>query len=247
MYNYLFSKLGFLCRTSRAVILRASCLHYLILRTTSAFWHSPVDVFVRHLNATAFAVDTVLRVDYQLLFGVLAPFVVDVFIHSRRTESLFWTSKDLERRVLWNIGQFRLDAQVGWLVIFMVGSTSLQICQQVKRQLAIRSRVFLLFEFVGFTSTIRVSDIVFQCPGFFALGNMSCQTCIYQTTSHSPLGKGLMAISNLVQLVVDPGIFQLLCIGRHFFRNIGLTQFACLYHWLVFLIFFQSLKDSFGG
>jgi len=116
-------------------------LHHLILGTTSTLWHSPVNIFMWHLNRTALAVNTVLRVDNQLLVYIL--------INPCWAKSRLWGCIHLKANAFRNTRHIRFDFKMRRLIILMIGATALQVCQQIKSQFSIRWRIIDGLKFVG--------------------------------------------------------------------------------------------------
>src|SRR6476469_4959151 len=65
----------------------ASNLHVRVIGASAAFGSDPVDVLGRVLDVASLAVDTVLGVDLELRFTVLA---IDEFVDACRTIALLW-------------------------------------------------------------------------------------------------------------------------------------------------------------
>lgn len=68
-----------------------SLSHDSISRTSAPLWHGPSDVLSWHLDATALAVNTVLRIDDNAPLPTLGFVCLWIFVHSSGTESLFRT------------------------------------------------------------------------------------------------------------------------------------------------------------
>mmetsp|Transcript_54537 Transcript_54537/g.151035 ORF Transcript_54537/g.151035 Transcript_54537/m.151035 type:complete len:200 (-) Transcript_54537:119-718(-) len=193
----------------------------------------------------------ILGVDDQLFmfassFCCCRGFVIDVFIDTRRTKPLFRATIDLERRILGNIGAFGFDSQMRGLIIRVIGSTTLKVGQQIKGQFAIGSGILFGSElFSGFGGLgIRVG--VSKRPGFSPFGDMCSQSIVYQSTTDSPFRKGLMAIADLEQFVINPGRLQFGSVRRHFLGYMGFRQFTRFCHGH-FVACCESFKDRFGG
>ena len=109
--------------------------------TTTALRHGPLDVLLRHLDRAAFAVKTVLSVDLKSL--LLRLVVLHILVDFRRTESLLGPPVLLQRDFRRYLGHALLDHEMCWLVVVVIGSTSLQISEQIESEFAVGLRVLL--------------------------------------------------------------------------------------------------------
>ena len=106
-------------------------LHNSIVGPSGSLGDGPSDVFVRHLDAAALAVDAVLGIDLQVLGTAFL--ILDILIDPRRTEALLGSIEFFKGDIaVYNRLALILDSKVGGLVVFVGGSRPGEVSQKVK-------------------------------------------------------------------------------------------------------------------